>query len=140
SKIPPGSLMLEITESTLIKDMFSAMNILKKLKGQNVRLVLDDFGTGYSSLNYLHTFPFDTLKIDRSFVDGMTFEEDKAKIVKAMLSLANDLGMDVVAEGVETEEQALTLKALKCRWLQGFYFGKPATPEEIEKRLDHRAF
>lgn len=138
TEIPPCCLMLEITEGALIKDVPAAMDLMTRLKGQNVRLLLDDFGTGHSSLNYLNLFPFDTLKIDRSFVDGMTYSTEKAKILKAIVTLARNLHMDVIAEGVETEEQAVTLKALRCRWLQGFVYGHPEPASEVETRLQQR--
>ncbi|MEA2467919.1 MAG: two-component system, chemotaxis family, CheB/CheR fusion protein, partial [Thermoleophilaceae bacterium] len=96
-----------------------------QLKELGVRLALDDFGTGYSSLTYVRRFPIDTLKIDRSFVDGIAGSSEDEAIVTAVLSMGRALGVDVVAEGVETEEQAARLRALGCTLAQGFLFSRP---------------
>lgn len=120
----PGNLLkLEITESSLADDPELARSMLLKLKQQNITLAMDDFGTGYSSLSYLHQFPFDTLKIDRSFI--LRLGNEGKEIVQTIVTLAHSLGMDVVAEGIETKEQLQELIKLKCRFGQGFYFGKP---------------
>lgn len=126
-------LKLEITESSLVDDPDLARSMLLKLKEQNVKLSMDDFGTGYSSLSYLHQFPFDTLKIDRSFI--LRLQKEGKEIVQTIVALAHTLGMDVVAEGVETKEQLEALVKLKCQYGQGYYFGKPQKSEEADKYL-----
>jgi predicted signal transduction protein with EAL and GGDEF domain len=132
--IAPHTLRLELTESVLIDDPQGAIRILDQLKGLGLGLKMDDFGTGYSSLNYLSRLPFDSIKIDRSFVDDLDKGSDR-EIVKAVVQLAGTLGMTVVAEGVETEAQLEVLRTLGCEYAQGYYFCKPASPEEIERRL-----
>jgi len=119
-----GSLKMEITESAIIENIDAAAMMLKRIKALGVRLSLDDFGTGYSSLSYLHRFPIDTLKIDRSFVSRINLPKN-AEIVKTILTLARNLGMDVVAEGVETREQVLQLTGLNCEYVQGYLLSKP---------------
>ena len=118
------SLKIEITESAIIENIDAAAMMLKRIKALGVRLSLDDFGTGYSSLSYLHRFPIDTLKIDRSFVSRINLPKN-AEIVKTILTLAGNLGMDVVAEGVETREQVLQLTGLNCEYVQGYLLSKP---------------
>jgi diguanylate cyclase (GGDEF)-like protein/PAS domain S-box-containing protein len=119
-----GSLKIEITESAIIENIDAAAMMLKRIKALGIRLSLDDFGTGYSSLSYLHRFPIDTLKIDRSFVSRINLPKN-AEIVKTILTLARNLGMDVVAEGVETREQVLQLTGLNCEYVQGYLLSKP---------------
>jgi EAL domain-containing protein (putative c-di-GMP-specific phosphodiesterase class I) len=134
--IQPECVGLEITESTMIRDADSVIPLFEKLKKWGVRLAIDDFGTGYSSLNYLHRFPFDTLKIDRSFVEQLGCSGSKsAKIVQSIIALASDLGMNVIAEGIEDESQITRLKELNCRCGQGFYFSKPMELEQIKHLL-----
>ncbi len=131
--IDPRLLILEITESVLIEDPETATRMLEQLKALNVRLHIDDFGTGYSSLSYLHRFPIDTLKIDRSFVSGIGSNGENQEIVRAIIMLAHGLGMDVIAEGVETKEQLELLRSLQCESGQGFFFSEPvAAPEALE--------
>ena len=120
-----NSLKLEITESLLMEHTTSVMTILRRLHALRVQLSLDDFGTGYSSLSYLHRFPLQILKIDRSFVGGMNADSKNAEIVRAIVALARNLGMEVVAEGVETAEQLTALRALQCHYGQGYWFAKP---------------
>jgi diguanylate cyclase (GGDEF)-like protein/PAS domain S-box-containing protein len=120
----PHSLALEVTETVLIGDTDKAIGILNELKALGVGLKIDDFGTGYSSLNYLHRFPFDTVKIDRSFVSNIDNDEGKA-IVGAIINLAENLGMKVIAEGVETLGQMKILTRLGCHDGQGYYFSRP---------------
>jgi diguanylate cyclase (GGDEF)-like protein/PAS domain S-box-containing protein len=129
--VDPNFLKLEITESVLMDDFESAAALLFKLRALGVRLSIDDFGTGYSSLTYLHRFPIDTLKIDRSFVDVL--DKDNVEIVRTILSLAENLGMDVVAEGVETQEQMALLRDLSCKSAQGYFFSKPMDIAAAEK-------
>jgi EAL domain-containing protein (putative c-di-GMP-specific phosphodiesterase class I) len=131
----PTKLELEITESTLLGNFESAELAMRRLKALGVRLALDDFGTGYSSLLYLRRFPFDKLKIDRSFVLSIEKAADAAAIVHAIVSLGRGLGMKVTAEGVETAEQALFLRAAGVHAMQGFRFGKPMSAAAISVRL-----
>ncbi len=132
----PGLLNLEITESTLINDTEMAQTILQSLHDQGFRLSLDDFGTGYSSLSYLHQFPFDTLKIDRSFIQALGQDVKKGKIVNSIIALSRALGKAVVAEGVETQEQAAYLAMLGCDFGQGYYFSRPVDAQAAEALLD----
>ena len=115
-------LTLELTESCIIADPERAMRVLHDLKALTVKIAMDDFGTGYSSLAYLQRLPIDILKIDKSFVTGMLGDRDAVAIVRAVLSLADALGMETTAEGVETVELAQTLAALGCTSAQGFHF------------------
>jgi diguanylate cyclase len=131
----PRRLELELTESTLLRDGNGAQETMKRLKAFGVQLVLDDFGTGYSSLLYLRTFPFDRLKIDRSFIASIETETEAAAIIHAIVSLGRGIGMKVTAEGVETSEQQLFLRAAGVHCLQGFRFGKPMSADEISARL-----
>lgn len=124
SGIPGDRLKLEITESALVENPDLANQVLRELKALNVSLALDDFGTGYSSLSYLQRFPIDVLKIDRSFITDMLSVQDNYKIVNVILALARNLGKSTVAEGIESEEQAETLRALGCQQGQGFHFSK----------------
>jgi diguanylate cyclase (GGDEF)-like protein/PAS domain S-box-containing protein len=123
---PPARLDVEITEDALVSDLKTANATLASLKKQGVRVALDDFGTGYSSLKYLIDLPFDVLKIDQSFVQSMSESKDALTIVKAIIQLAKNLGLEVTAEGIETENQALALQALGCDRGQGFYLGRPS--------------
>jgi diguanylate cyclase (GGDEF)-like protein len=133
--LDPSRLEIEVTESTLIGNVDSAELAMFRLKALGVRLALDDFGTGYSSLQYLRRFPFDKLKIDSSFVRSIERAADAAAIVHAVVSLGRGLGMKVTAEGVETAEQHLFLRAAGVHSLQGYRFGRPCTAAEITARL-----
>jgi EAL domain-containing protein (putative c-di-GMP-specific phosphodiesterase class I) len=126
---------LEMTESSLIPDVDTALQVLNSLRRLGVSLLLDDFGTGYSSLNHLHSFPFDALKIDRSFVGRITENEQSLHIVRTIIELARVLGMDVIAEGIETVEQYRILLNLGCRFGQGYLFGRPMTAEAVSELL-----
>ena len=130
-----GRLKLELTESALMQNATRAAHILNQLKAADIDVSLDDFGTGYSSLSYLHALPFDTLKIDKSFIAGMGLERSKLEIVRAILLLAHNLKMDVVAEGVETVEQLAQLRALDCEYAQGYLFAPPLDAEAAETLL-----
>ena len=127
-----GSLKLEITESVIVENTEAAMLTLLELKALGVQLCMDDFGTGYSSLSYLHRFPIDVLKIDRSFVSNMTVSEHNLQIIQAIVTLAHNLGVAVTAEGVETSEQLAQLKALKCEFVQGYFFSYPIESSAVE--------
>ena len=124
--LAPERLELEITETALFDDFDRALEGLRRLKGLGVRIAMDDFGTGFSSLSTLHSFPFDKLKIDRSFVKAMHVDDRAKAIVRAVLGLGLSLGIPVVAEGVETDEQLEFLKGEGCAELQGFGIGRPA--------------
>ena len=136
--LAPGSLELELTESTLLGNLETAELSMLRLKAIGVRFALDDFGTGYSSLLYLRRFPFDKLKIDSSFVRSIEKAPDAAAIVHAVVSLGRGLGMKVTAEGVETAEQHLFLRAAGVHSMQGYRFGKPGPASEINARLSLR--
>lgn len=131
TQLTPNRLELEITESVLIENTDKALEMLVQLKDLGVRLSMDDFGTGYSSLGYLRSFPFDVLKIDRSFVGDLDQSKGALAIVQAILGLGRALGMQVVAEGVETESQLACLKADCCDEVQGFYLGRPMTEADL---------
>jgi diguanylate cyclase (GGDEF)-like protein len=133
--LDPCSLKLEITESVVMENIETATSTLDQLRALGVELSIDDFGTGYSSLSYLQRFPVSTLKIDRSFVSRMSEHEGTAEIVRTIMKLAQNLGMDVVAEGVETEQQRDQLKALECTFGQGYYFAKPMDRDAAEAFL-----
>lgn len=133
--LDPNRLELELTESTLLGNVETAEIAMHRLKALGVKLALDDFGTGYSSLAYLRRFPFDRLKIDRSFVRSIERAPDAAAIVHAIVGLGRGLGMKVTAEGVETAEQQLFLRAAGVHCMQGYRFGKPGSPTLISARL-----
>ena len=122
-------LKLEITESILIDNLETVTEIILQLRKKDIQFSIDDFGTGYSSLSYLHRFPVDTIKIDRSFVSQMQANGDNSAIVKAIITLAHMLDMDVIAEGIETTAQLAQLKLLQCEHGQGFFFSKPLNTE-----------
>ena len=124
------TLKLEITESLVMQNPELAGKILTRLKDIGAGLAIDDFGTGYSSLSYLHQFPFDVIKIDQSFIHGENFGKTRPIILKAIINLARDLGLKVVAEGVEKDEQAHELIDLGCEWVQGYRFGEPMSAKE----------
>jgi len=135
SGVSSHQLGLEMTESSLIPNMRTAQDVLTSLRGLGVSLLMDDFGTGYSSLNNLHSFPFDVLKIDRSFVGRMTDGDQPLQIVRTIIELARVLGMDVVAEGIETREQYRLLRQLGCRYGQGFLFARPMSAAAVGELL-----
>ncbi|PQV63162.1 PAS domain S-box-containing protein/diguanylate cyclase (GGDEF) domain-containing protein [Abditibacterium utsteinense] len=125
--LPPGCLKLEITESAIMENVQDVTDRLLRLHSLGVKLGLDDFGTGYSSLSYLHRFQLDTLKIDRSFITRMNEGGENREIVRTIVSLGKNLGMDVVAEGVEDAQQLADLRALQCNNGQGYFFARPLT-------------
>lgn len=135
SHLDPHHLRFEITESMIMEDPDSAVHMLLRLKKLNVKLHLDDFGTGYSSLSYLHRFPFDSLKIDRSFVSKMHNDEESLEIVRTIIMLGRNLQKSVIAEGVETAEQLAQLRALECHQAQGYFFSHALEHEKAEELL-----
>ena len=135
SQLPASSLKLEVTESTAMENAEHTINILNRLKQIGVRLSLDDFGTGYSSLSYLHRLPFDTLKIDRSFVSRVGEKGEDSEVLQTIISLAKNLKMRVIAEGIETESQLSVLRNLGCDFGQGYFLAKPQTREKAEQIL-----
>jgi diguanylate cyclase (GGDEF)-like protein len=132
------SVKLEITESVAMHDVESAISVMLRLRSLHLRLSIDDFGTGYSSLSYLHRFPVNTLKIDRSFVSRMTDTDEDAAIVQTIVMLSHSLGMDIVAEGVETVEQKAKLQALNCEYGQGYFFSKPVDSKTATALLQNQ--
>lgn len=135
TQLDPHCLKLEITESSLVEDTSSTIITLKELKALGIEFSLDDFGTGYSSLSYLHQFPFDTIKIDRSFVNSIDSNSEKLGIIRAIITLARNLGMDTIAEGIETVHQLAQLKALKCQQGQGYFLYKPLDKTILETSI-----
>jgi diguanylate cyclase (GGDEF)-like protein/PAS domain S-box-containing protein len=135
TKINPEGLKLEITESAVMDNVETATEMLKKLRALGIKLSIDDFGTGYSSLSYLHRFPIDTLKVDRSFVVNMSEDSENVEIVRTIVSLAQNLGMNVIAEGVETKEQLAALRKLGCENGQGYLFSKPVNAKTAENLI-----
>jgi EAL domain-containing protein (putative c-di-GMP-specific phosphodiesterase class I) len=135
SGISSRQLGLEMTESSLIPDFPTALDVLESLRRLGVSLLLDDFGTGYSSLNHLHSFPFDVLKIDRSFVTRMTHGKQPQQIVRTIVQLARVMGMDVVAEGIENPAQHRLLEDMGCRYGQGFLYAQPMTAQAVTALL-----
>lgn len=133
-----SNLKLEITESVLMENAGHATAILESLKKKEIQISIDDFGTGYSSLSYLHCWPIDTLKIDRSFVSNMAIKPKNATLVKSIVALAHSLGLDLVAEGVETPKEVAILRSLGCEYGQGYLFSRPIDSEEVEYLLSHR--
>jgi EAL domain-containing protein (putative c-di-GMP-specific phosphodiesterase class I) len=138
--VEPSSLKLEVTESAIMENPDKAAAILTSLREMGIHLSLDDFGTGYSSLSYLHRFPFHNLKIDRSFVSKMESGDKDAEIVKVINSLARNLGMDVVAEGIETQGQWALLHQLACAYGQGYYFSRPLEDTAARKLIEGGGF
>jgi len=135
SGLPSENLIIELTENMIMENAATNIVKLQQLKKLGVKISIDDFGTGYSSLSYLQRFPLDQLKIDRSFIREITGVEDKMPIVKAVISLAHDLGLSVVAEGIETHHQLAHIKALRCEEYQGFYCSKPIPDSEFLQLL-----
>jgi diguanylate cyclase (GGDEF)-like protein len=135
--IDPSKLELEITESILLDDVDRSISVLDKLKGLGLKLALDDFGTGYSSLTYLRSFPIDVVKIDRSFVDGISQDGSGAAIVRSVIELATTLGLECIAEGVETVEDMATLRELGCTTAQGFLIAQPLTAADAARLISY---
>ena len=135
-ELPAADLTLEITESVLMQEVESFVEALEALKALGVRLGLDDFGTGYSSLGYLRRFPLDVLKLDRSFVSELGVEAAADSIIAAVIDMARALGMQVIAEGVETEAQLAILRRLGCHLAQGYYFARPLPPAALAEFVE----
>jgi EAL domain-containing protein (putative c-di-GMP-specific phosphodiesterase class I) len=136
SKLSPADLSLELTETIWMEDIDYCGRVLTSLKKLGVSLVIDDFGTGYSSLSYLKLFPFDAVKIDRSFVDGLGRDEHDSALVAAVIAMSAALNLEVTAEGVETQEQLDLLKELSCTWAQGYLLSKPVSAAELTRLID----
>ena len=135
SGMPPELLQLEITESMVMHNVARAIELLDIIRGRGVRLAIDDFGTGYSSMSLMKKFPVDTIKIDRSFVQDLPHDAEDRAIAQAIISMGKALGLTVVAEGVETEEQAAFLREHACDEMQGYLFSKPVPAERIPDLL-----
>jgi EAL domain-containing protein (putative c-di-GMP-specific phosphodiesterase class I) len=131
SGLAPNRLEFEITESLLLRNSEDNLSILHRLRTLGIRIALDDFGTGYSSLSYLRGFPFDKIKIDRSFIHDVDTNSDSTVIVGAIVGLARNLGMSSVAEGVETPRQLAMLRVQGCDMVQGYLFGRPVPAREV---------
>lgn len=138
--LEPVNLRLEVTESSLVEESATAIATLEELSEIGVRLVLDDFGTGYSSLAYLNRFPFDALKIDRSFIDGLGVEQERTAIVEAVIGMARALSLDAIAEGVENDVQLSELRRLNCEFAQGNLFSTPLAPPQVTRLLREGGF
>ena len=136
--LAPSNLTLEITESALMNDAAAALDVLHALKDLGVTLAIDDFGTGYSSLSYLQRFPLDILKIDKTFVDELGVAPEGSEIVAAVINLAHALGLEVIAEGVETERQLEELQRLDCDFAQGYLFSRPVPAHELVQAFPER--
>ncbi len=135
SRLDPRYLALEVTESNAMNDVEHTISTLKLLKDIGVRVSIDDFGTGYSSLSYLKRLPIDTLKVDRSFIDGIPEDKDDKSITSAIIFLAHNLELGVIAEGVETRKQLSFLKAMRCDKIQGYHFSKPLAFDGLQEFL-----
>src|SRR4030081_1211399 len=133
SGLHPTRLEIEITETVLLQDKEATLAVLHRLRALGIRIAMDDFGTGYSSLTYLQCFPFDKIKIDRSFVQDITENAGSLNIVRAVAALANGMGMTATAEGVETREQLDKITSEGCNEMQGFLFSRPLPAREIER-------
>jgi EAL domain-containing protein (putative c-di-GMP-specific phosphodiesterase class I) len=135
TRLDPVCLELELTETSIMESPEAAAELLTEIRDLGVRVAIDDFGTGYSSLSYLKRLPIDTVKLDRSFVTGATSDPDDAALVMAIITLAHNLGLKVIAEGVETDEQMNFLRLLRCDEAQGYLFSKPVPAEAFESAM-----
>jgi EAL domain-containing protein (putative c-di-GMP-specific phosphodiesterase class I) len=133
--LAPQNLELELTESTLIHEVDSASSILGKLKSLGIQIAIDDFGTGFSSLSYLKQFPFDTLKVDRYFVQNIGQDSENSAITLATIQMAHSLNLKVIAEGVETERELDFLSQHGCDEIQGYFYSRPLAQDSFEKLL-----
>jgi EAL domain-containing protein (putative c-di-GMP-specific phosphodiesterase class I) len=135
SGLDPQRLELEITESLFIENVETTLASLHSLRNMGVRVALDDFGTGYSSLSYLRSFPFDKIKIDRSFIEDLLAHKGATAIIKSITSLAEALGMETTAEGVESIDQLDILREQGCNQIQGYYFSRPVPEAQVTAML-----
>jgi EAL domain-containing protein (putative c-di-GMP-specific phosphodiesterase class I) len=135
TNLPPDHLELEVTETALMQDVESAIALLHQLKALGVKIAIDDFGTGYASLGYLRQLPIDTLKIDASFIRNIHETPQNQIILKHVIPMAHDLGLQVIAEGVETTEEMQLLQDYACDQIQGYWVGPPAVAAELAQRL-----
>jgi EAL domain-containing protein (putative c-di-GMP-specific phosphodiesterase class I) len=135
--ISPACIKLEITESMVMNKVESTITMLKQLQEIGVETSIDDFGTGYSSLSYLPRFPISTLKVDRSFVNSISENNENLEIVGTIIMLAHNLRMKVIAEGVESSDQIVHLRRMKCEFAQGFFFSRPLSPDEATTLVAH---
>ncbi|MBF2079071.1 MAG: EAL domain-containing protein [Synechococcales cyanobacterium T60_A2020_003] len=133
--LPPSCLKLEITETAIMQDAETAIAMLTKLHNMGVKLSIDDFGTGYSSLSYLYRFPVDSLKVDRSFISRIDHDGEQVELVRTILTLAWNLGLSTIAEGIENPKQMAQLRALHCECGQGFFFSKPLSRQAVDQLL-----
>lgn len=138
SGLSPQLLELEITETALMQDADAAVRTLNELKDLGIRLAVDDFGTGYSSLGYLQILPIDTLKIDNCFVRGVTSDRKNQVILKSAIQMGHDLGLCIIAEGVETHDEQSFLETYQCDFVQGYLIGKPMSAQNIQTYLEQR--
>jgi EAL domain-containing protein (putative c-di-GMP-specific phosphodiesterase class I) len=136
NEVVPWTLELEITESVLMTNAAKAIERLQQLKKLGVKLAIDDFGTGYSSLSYLRRFPVDVLKVDRAFVTGLGTSREDSAIVHLIITLAQALGLETVAEGVETHDQLIELRSLGCDQIQGYLIARPMPADEATALLE----
>ena len=135
TSLNPNCLRLEITERVLIDSEINTQKTLSDIRKRKIKLSIDDFGTGYSSLSYLHRLPIDNLKIDRSFVNSINSSSDSLEIIKTIITLAHNLNMDAIAEGVETGEQLQKLRSMGCEFAQGYFLSRPLDVHNIESRF-----
>jgi EAL domain-containing protein (putative c-di-GMP-specific phosphodiesterase class I) len=138
AQVDPAAVELEITETALMSEPDAALDTLRQVTADGTHLAVDDFGTGYSSLVYLRRLPLDTLKIDRAFVADMLRDRQSFAIVESTIHLAHNLGLTVVAEGVEDQATADALREAGCDQAQGFHFARPAPADEVERWLEQR--
>lgn len=129
--LPPARLEIELTETAVIKDRVQSLHIMRQIKALGVSVALDDFGTGYSSLDILRTFPFDKIKLDKSFTEELEHDHRSLAVVRAILALAKSLGIPVLAEGIETVQQLDLLRSEACDEGQGYYLGRPAPMDVV---------
>jgi EAL domain-containing protein (putative c-di-GMP-specific phosphodiesterase class I) len=135
ASLNPASLILEITESVVMEDSEASLHRLGELKGLGVRLAIDDFGTGYSSLSYLRRLPVDIIKIDKSFVDGITDGAEAFELARVIVRMGRTLRLEVIAEGVELPSQAAALRRMGCGQAQGFHFARPMVADDVSDLL-----
>jgi EAL domain-containing protein (putative c-di-GMP-specific phosphodiesterase class I) len=135
TRLAPHDLELELTESLLLSSADTMISVMRDLRDMGVKLAIDDFGTGYSSLSYLSQFPVSKLKIDRSFVKNITVNPNDAAIAATIISMAKNLRLKVIAEGVETDEQMSFLRSHRCNEIQGYYFSKPLLADDLAVKL-----